>query len=133
MITHANKLLVVISLILLAFTLPSASAEVCRSCHGSGTGTFACHFCKGSGLQGKMKCHFCNGKGIQKCSACNGTGSARRSQSYHICQSCKGSGTGPFACTHCKGTGFNGSFKCSFCNGRRLQKCSSCNGTGRKR
>ena len=46
------------------------------------------------------------------------------------CTSCKGSGTGNFICSFCKGTGKNGNFKCSFCNGKGFPKCSSCNGKG---
>lgn len=48
--------------------------SVCPTCQGSGTGNFACFFCKGTELNGNFKCHFCNGKGFQKCSACGGTG-----------------------------------------------------------
>ncbi len=46
------------------------------------------------------------------------------------CGGCRGSGTSNLTCSFCKGTGRNGSFKCSFCNGRMFSKCFSCNGTG---
>ena len=46
------------------------------------------------------------------------------------CGACGGSGTSRLACSFCKGTGKNGGFKCSFCNGRMFGKCFSCNGTG---
>ena len=46
------------------------------------------------------------------------------------CGACGGSGTSRLACSFCKGTGKNGGFKCSFCNGRMFGKCFSCTGTG---
>ena len=46
------------------------------------------------------------------------------------CGACGGSGTSRLTCSFCKGTGKNGNFKCSFCNGRMFGKCFSCNGTG---
>ncbi len=48
------------------------------------------------------------------------------------CSSCKGSGTGPFKCVHCKGTGSMGNHKCDFCLGKGYPKCSVCKGTGQK-
>ena len=50
-----------------------------------------------------------------------------------VCTTCDGSGTGPFECFHCKGSGKLNGFKCSFCNGKGFVKCGSCNGTGQKK
>lgn len=52
-----------------------AVAAVCGTCKGSGTGSFQCFHCKGSGKNTiGHKCNFCNGRGFQKCMSCNGTG-----------------------------------------------------------
>ena len=51
-----------------------ATAAVCSSCQGAGTGPFECTPCKGTGKSGPFKCIFCNGKGFGKCTSCNGTG-----------------------------------------------------------
>ena len=50
-----------------------------------------------------------------------------------VCTICKGSGNGPFACFHCKGTGKSSTGqRCNFCYGRGFTPCSSCRGSGQK-
>jgi DnaJ-class molecular chaperone len=49
-----------------------------------------------------------------------------------VCRVCNGSGNGPFACFHCKGSGQLNGFTCNFCHGRGSTPCSSCKGTGQK-
>ena len=49
-----------------------------------------------------------------------------------VCSTCNGSGNGPFACFHCKGSGQLNGFTCNFCKGRGATPCSSCNGSGQK-
>ena len=48
------------------------------------------------------------------------------------CSACQGSGTGPFQCSPCKGTGILNGIKCIFCNGKGFSKCLFCNGTGQR-
>ena len=55
---------------------------------------------------------------------------SRESAIAGVCTSCRGSGTGPFRCFFCKGSGKNGRLRCNFCMGRGFQNCSSCNGRG---
>lgn len=48
-----------------------------------------------------------------------------------VCTFCKGSGNGPFACFHCKGSGKNISGqRCDHCYGRGFTPCSRCRGSG---
>lgn len=50
-----------------------------------------------------------------------------------ICTACQGSGTSPFQCNPCKGSGKDMSgFRCNFCNGKGFGKCLTCNGTGQQ-
>ena len=120
----------------------SGSADsACSACRGSGTSSFTCFFCKGTGKNGSFKCNFCNGRMFAKCSSCGGSGQSVSSDSRpgsgtpaqppkRECVSCRGSGTSGSTCFFCKGTGKNGSFKSTFCNGKMFSKCASCNGTG---
>ena len=122
---------------------PSPSlAAGCGTCGGSGTSRLTCSFCKGTGKNGSFKCSFCNGRMFVKCFSCNGTGQTAPTpppvpgsgapQPAQVCGSCKGAGTSNLTCSFCKGTGKNGSFKCSFCDGKMFPKCHSCNGSGRR-
>jgi hypothetical protein len=122
---------------------PSPSlAAGCGTCGGSGTSRLTCSFCKGTGKNGSFKCSFCNGRMFVKCFSCNGTGQTAPTpphvpgsgapQPAQVCGSCKGAGTSNLTCSFCKGTGKNGSFKCSFCDGKMFPKCYSCNGSGRR-
>jgi hypothetical protein len=64
----------------LAATLMSAGlavAAVCQLCQGSGTSSFACGLCKGTGVQGQSKCLSCKGKGFPPCTVCGGSGGQR--------------------------------------------------------
>lgn len=63
-----------------AATLISAGIAVtaiCQICQGSGTSSFACGLCKGSGVHQGMKCPTCKGKGFPPCSICGGSGGRR--------------------------------------------------------
>lgn len=54
-----------------------AVAAICQICQGSGTSSFACGLCKGSGVHQGMKCSTCKGKGFPPCSICGGSGGRR--------------------------------------------------------
>lgn len=47
----------------------------CSSCGGSGTSSFACQDCQGTGIRNGQKCFFCRGLKFTPCPACNGRGS----------------------------------------------------------
>jgi len=64
----------VVAALSIVFAAGVVSAAVCAACQGSGTGSFKCSFCNGTGSKGQFKCSFCNGKGFVKCGSCNGTG-----------------------------------------------------------
>ena len=113
-------------------------AKECGACRGSGTSSFACSFCKGTGKNNGLKCTFCEGKMFGKCGACAGSGQAAGGASPppqslpRACSSCNGSGTSSFACSFCKGTGQSGGLKCAFCEGKMFGKCTACNGSGKR-
>ncbi len=65
---------ILIAALAMLVAVSTALAAVCGTCRGSGTGNFACSFCKGSGTNGSFKCTHCNGRGLTKCFSCNGTG-----------------------------------------------------------
>ena len=55
---------------------PSPQWRPCPSCNGSGTSTFICGFCNGTGKSGDppAQCGFCKGRGSSPCTRCNGKG-----------------------------------------------------------
>lgn len=119
-------------------TFFSLFAKECGGCRGSGTSSFACSFCKGTGKSNGFKCGFCDGKRFGKCGLCAGSGQVPGGSPAvpqavpKACASCNGSGTSSFVCSFCKGTGLSNGFKCSFCDGKMFGKCSSCNGSGKR-
>lgn len=48
-----------------------------------------------------------------------------------VCRTCNGTGTSPFACTSCGGSGIRNGVACGTCGGRGRSVCASCRGTGR--
>jgi len=55
---------------------PAPQWQPCPSCNGSGTSTFICGFCNGTGKSGDppAQCGFCRGRGSSPCTRCNGKG-----------------------------------------------------------
>ena len=53
----------------------SMSPGACTTCKGSGTKSYQCILCKGTGLgAGGLKCTHCDGRRFEPCSRCKGTG-----------------------------------------------------------
>ena len=55
---------------------PAPQWRPCPECNGSGTSTFICGFCNGTGKSGDppAQCFFCKGRGSSPCTRCNGKG-----------------------------------------------------------
>lgn len=73
-----------------------------------------------------------------KCTACNGRGRVPfacmhcKGSGFSLCGSCSGTGQRPFVgpCISCRGTG-RSQMMCSFCSGKGFPPCAACDGTGR--
>ena len=48
------------------------------------------------------------------------------------CASCKGSGTSSSVCRECKGSGIKSNQKCPACQGKKFNKCTTCDGKGKE-
>jgi hypothetical protein len=132
-----------------------AMRSACKSCSGSGKGTWPCLACRSSGritcpelgsaedsAEGtacpwcqdaarQAACPDCSGVGYQGCDACGGT-------LRQLCSGCGGTGevrmvytdgttASATKCDECEGKGW---FRCNECKGGRLD-CSRCSGKGR--
>jgi len=55
---------------------PAPQWRPCPECNGSGTSTFICGFCNGTGKSGDppAQCGFCKGRGSSPCTRCKGKG-----------------------------------------------------------
>ncbi len=107
----------------------------CTKCKGHGYFASVCVHCLCRECRGSGRCATCGGDGLTYCPQCRGTGYFTTRES-RTCPVCRGSGKTRFSnqpCARCGGSGnitVNVDKPCPRCGGRKVERCTRCNGTG---
>jgi tetratricopeptide (TPR) repeat protein len=107
----------------------------CLACQGRGYYATTCMYCLCRACMGTGRCATCGGDGLVYCPQCHGQGYFTVKEA-RTCPVCQGSGKLRFsnsACPNCSGTGkvmVNVDKPCPRCGGRKVERCTQCNGTG---
>ncbi len=104
----------------------------CVRCKGRGYYASACMHCLCRECKGSGRCTVCGGDGLVYCPQCRGKGYFTTRES-RTCPICRGSGKSftNQLCTNCGGTGnvtVNVDKPCPRCGGRKVERCTHCNG-----